>query len=103
VCDATVVALNLFRVEIAEPLLRLITPEEPVLSPMLLAALLSIVVSTRGKLIALGFRSVRPTFMQDPGKTDRISAGAKRSLPSTRKVPPSIPRISRTSQYPQMD
>lgn len=51
VCDTTLSALSLFRVDIGEPLLRL-PPDDAVLSPSLLAGLLSLVIAIRGKVIA---------------------------------------------------
>lgn len=59
VCDTTLAGLSLFRVDIGEPFLRL-APDDSILSPPLLAALISLVISTRGKLIACGANSVSP-------------------------------------------
>ncbi|KAI5481221.1 hypothetical protein MNV49_005656 [Pseudohyphozyma bogoriensis] len=56
-CDTTLTALTLFRVDIAEPLLHL-PSDHTVLSPSLLSSLLSLVISSRGKLLALGGSSV---------------------------------------------
>ena len=59
VCDQTVDALALFRVDIGEPLLRF-NLDESTLPPALLAGLLSLVISARGKLISLGCNGVSP-------------------------------------------
>lgn len=58
-CDTTLAALALFRVDIGEPLLHF-APDDSVLSPVVLAGLLSLIISTRGKLITLGCNGVRP-------------------------------------------
>lgn len=69
VCDSTVAALELFRVDYSELLRLPLSSEDSVLPPSLLAGLLSLVVATRGKLISLGVSDVRFMLRHAPMKS----------------------------------
>lgn len=80
-CDATLSALSLFRFEIAEPLVRLAKGEEAVLSPSLLAALVSVTVGARGKMKALGEDVPKDVFERRTKFAGAIQAFAVSHLP----------------------
>ncbi|KAL8290380.1 hypothetical protein RQP46_002638 [Phenoliferia psychrophenolica] len=90
VCDTTVDALALFRDDIADNLLRS-TSDDSTLAPALLAALLSLVISTRGKLIILGCSGVP----KDPFARRQKFLYACETFQRTHRLTPLSPYLTR--------